>query len=161
MTATPIPRTLNMAISGLRDLSIIATPPERRLSIKTFINQKSDQIVKEAIQREILRGGQVFYLHNQVKTIEKTAIELQRAIPEASVSIAHGQMREQQLEQVMLNFHRKTSNVLVCTTIIETGLDIPNANTIIIERADKLGLAQIHQLRGRVGRSHHQAYAIF
>ena len=159
MTATPIPRTLNMAISGLRDLSIIATPPERRLSIKTFISKKSDQIVKEAIQREILRGGQVFYLHNQVKTIERTAIELQRAIPEASVSIAHGQMRERQLEQVMLNFHRKTSNVLVCTTIIETGLDIPNANTIIIERADKLGLAQIHQLRGRVGRSYHQAYA--
>ena len=159
MTATPIPRTLNMAISGLRDLSIIATPPERRLSIKTFINKKSDHVVKEAIQREILRGGQVFYLHNQVKTIEKTAIELQKEIPEASVSIAHGQMREQQLEQVMLNFHRKTSNVLVCTTIIETGLDIPNANTIIIERADKLGLAQIHQLRGRVGRSYHQAYA--
>ena len=125
--------------------------PERRLSIKTFINKKSDHVVKEAIQREILRGGQVFYLHNQVKTIEKTAIELQKEIPEASVSIAHGQMREQQLEQVMLNFHRKTSNVLVCTTIIETGLDIPNANTIIIERADKLGLAQIHQLRGQGG----------
>jgi len=159
MTATPIPRTLNMAISGLRDLSIIATAPERRLSIKTFINKKNDHIVKEAIQREILRGGQVFYLHNQVKTIERTAIELQKEIPEASVSIAHGQMREQQLEQVMLNFHRKASNVLVCTTIIETGLDIPNANTIIIERADKLGLAQIHQLRGRVGRSYHQAYA--
>ena len=159
MTATPIPRTLNMAISGLRDLSIIATPPERRLSIKTFINKKSDEVVKEAIQREIMRGGQVFYLHNQVKTIEKAAIELQREIPEASISIAHGQMREQQLENVMLNFHRKTSNILVCTTIIETGLDIPNANTIIIERADKLGLAQIHQLRGRVGRSHHQAYA--
>ena len=159
MTATPIPRTLNMAISGLRDLSIIATPPERRLSIKTFVHEKSEHLVKEAIQRELLRGGQVFYLQNQVHSIEKTAEQLRKGIPEATISIAHGQMREQQLEQVMLNFHRKNSNVLVCTTIIETGLDISNANTIIIERADKFGLAQIHQLRGRVGRSHHQAYA--
>ncbi len=159
LTATPIPRTLNMAMSGIRDLSIIATPPARRLSVKTFVNQSDTATVKEAILRELLRGGQVYYLHNEVKTIEKTARELEELIPEARIGIGHGQMRERQLEQVMSDFYHKRYNVLVCTTIIETGIDIPNANTIIIDRADKFGLAQLHQLRGRVGRSHHQAYA--
>ncbi|KEI71826.1 transcription-repair coupling factor [Endozoicomonas elysicola] len=159
LTATPIPRTLNMAMSGIRDLSIIATPPARRLSVKTFVRQYDQPLVKEAILRELLRGGQVYYLHNQVETIEKTASDLQELIPEARVITGHGQMRERQLEQVMSDFYHKRYNVLVCTTIIETGIDIPNANTIIINRADKFGLAQLHQLRGRVGRSHHQAYA--
>ena len=159
LTATPIPRTLNMAMSGIRDLSIIATPPARRLSVKTFVRQYDQPLVKEAILRELLRGGQVYYLHNQVETIEKVASELQELIPEARVIAGHGQMRERQLEQVMSDFYHKRYNVLVCTTIIETGIDIPNANTIIINRADKFGLAQLHQLRGRVGRSHHQAYA--
>lgn len=159
LTATPIPRTLNMAMSGIRDISIIATPPAKRLSIKTFVHASSNATIKEAIHRELLRGGQVFYLHNEVSTIEQTAREIQELIPEARISIAHGQMRERQLEQVMSDFYHRQSNVLVCTTIIETGIDIPSANTIIIDRADKLGLAQLHQLRGRVGRSHHQAYA--
>jgi len=159
LTATPIPRTLNMAMGHLRDLSIIATPPARRLSVKTFVRQRDDAMIKEAILREILRGGQVYYLHNDVATIEKTAEDLRRMIPEARVGVAHGQMRERQLEQIMSDFYHKRFNVLVCTTIIETGIDIPSANTIIIERADKFGLAQLHQLRGRVGRSHHQAYA--
>jgi len=159
MTATPIPRTLNMAISGMRDLTIIATPPARRLSIKTFIRQRNDGQIKEAIQRELMRGGQIYYLHNEVKTIENTAQAIQKLVPEARVVIGHGQMRERELEQVMSDFYHKRTNVLVCTTIIETGIDIPNANTIIMDRADKFGLAQIHQLRGRVGRSHHQAYA--
>ncbi len=159
LTATPIPRTLNMAISGMRDLSIIATPPAKRLSIKSFVRQRNDGLIKEAIQRELLRGGQVYYLHNEVRTIENTANKLQQLMPRATIAIAHGQMRERKLEQVMSDFYHKRANVLVCTTIIETGIDIPNANTIIIERADKLGLAQVHQLRGRVGRSHHQAYA--
>ena len=159
LTATPIPRTLNMAIGHLRDLSIIATPPARRLSVKTFVRQRDDAMVKEAILREILRGGQVYVLHNEVNTIEKVAEDLRRLIPEARVGIAHGQMRERELEQIMSDFYHKRFNVLVCTTIIETGIDIPSANTIIIERADKFGLAQLHQLRGRVGRSHHQAYA--
>ncbi len=159
LTATPIPRTLNMAMSGIRDLSIIATPPARRLSVKTFVRQYDQPLIKEAILRELLRGGQVYYLHNQVETIEKTANDLQELIPEARVISGHGQMRERQLEQVMSDFYHKRYNVLVCTTIIETGIDIPNANTIIINRADKFGLAQLHQLRGRVGRSHHQAYA--
>ena len=159
MTATPIPRTLNMAISNMRDLTIIATPPARRLSIKTFVRQHNDGLIKEAIQRELQRGGQVYYLHNEVKTIEQTADKLQQLIPEARLAIGHGQMRERELEQVMSDFYHKKANVLVCTTIIETGIDIPNANTIIMDRADKFGLAQIHQLRGRVGRSHHQAYA--
>ncbi len=159
LTATPIPRTLNMAMSGIRDISIIATPPAKRLSIKTFVHTSSNAIIKEAIHRELLRGGQVFYLHNEVSTIEQTAKELQELIPEARISIGHGQMREKQLEQVMSDFYHKQSNILVCTTIIETGIDIPSANTIIMDRADKLGLAQLHQLRGRVGRSHHQAYA--
>ncbi len=159
LTATPIPRTLNMAMSGIRDLSIIATPPAKRLSVKTFVRQSEEGLIKEAVLREILRGGQVYYLHNEVKTIEKTANELAQLIPEARITIGHGQMRERQLEQVMSDFYHKRFNVLVCTTIIETGIDVPNANTIIIDRADKFGLAQLHQLRGRVGRSHHQAYA--
>ena len=159
MTATPIPRTLNMAMSGMRDLTIIATPPAKRLSIKTFVRQGNDALVKEAIQRELMRGGQVYYLHNEVKTIENTAQKILEIIPEARVAIGHGQMRERELEQVMADFYHKRANVLVCTTIIETGIDIPNANTIIMDRADRFGLAQIHQLRGRVGRSHHQAYA--
>ena len=159
LTATPIPRTLNMAMGHLRDLSIIATPPARRLSVKTFVRQRDDVMVKEAILREILRGGQVYFLHNDVATIEKTAEDLRHLIPEARVGVAHGQMRERQLEQIMSDFYHKRFNVLVCTTIVETGIDIPTANTIIIERADKFGLAQLHQLRGRVGRSHHQAYA--
>ncbi|SFR49510.1 transcription-repair coupling factor [Marinobacter daqiaonensis] len=159
LTATPIPRTLNMAMGHLRDLSIIATPPARRLSVKTFVRQRDNAMVKEAILREILRGGQVYVLHNDVATIQKTAEDLRNLIPEARVGVAHGQMRERELEQIMSDFYHKRFNVLVCTTIIETGIDIPSANTIIIERADKFGLAQLHQLRGRVGRSHHQAYA--
>jgi transcription-repair coupling factor (superfamily II helicase) len=159
LTATPIPRTLNMAMNGIRDLSIIATPPAKRLSIKTFVREFDNAVVKEAILREILRGGQVYYLHNEVKTIDKIARELAEAIPEARIQIGHGQMRERELEVVMSDFYHKRFNVLVCTTIIETGIDVPSANTIIIERADKFGLAQLHQLRGRVGRSHHQAYA--
>ena len=159
LTATPIPRTLNMAMGGIRDLSIIATPPARRLSVKTFVHQNEPRIIREAILREILRGGQVYYLHNEVKTIEKTASELQALLPEARIDIAHGQMRERELEKVMSDFYHQRNNILVCTTIIETGIDVPTANTIIMDRADKLGLAQLHQLRGRVGRSHHQAYA--
>lgn len=159
MTATPIPRTLNMAMNGIRDLSIIATPPAKRLSVKTFVRQTDPHVIKEAILREVLRGGQVYYLHNEVSTIEKTARDLAEFIPEAKVDIGHGQMRERELEGVMGDFYHKRFNVLVATTIIETGIDVPNANTIIIDRADKFGLAQLHQLRGRVGRSHHQAYA--
>lgn len=159
LTATPIPRTLNMALSSLRDLSIIATPPAKRLSIKTFVREYHLPLVLEAIMRELMRGGQVYYLHNDVETIEKVARELTDALPQARVAYAHGQMRERQLEQVMSDFYHQRFNVLVCTTIIETGIDVPSANTIIIDRADKLGLAQLHQLRGRVGRSHHQAYA--
>ena len=159
LTATPIPRTLNMSMAGIRDLSIIATPPARRLSVKTFVRESDPALIKESILREILRGGQVYYLHNEVKTIEKTARDLQEMIPELRIGIGHGQMRERELEQVMSDFYHKRHNVLVCSTIIETGIDVPNANTIIIDRADKFGLAQLHQLRGRVGRSHHQAYA--
>ncbi|GAB1257016.1 transcription-repair coupling factor [Aurantivibrio plasticivorans] len=159
LTATPIPRTLNMSMAGMRDLSIISTPPAKRLSVKTFVRQSDDGLIKEAIAREILRGGQVYYLHNEVKSIEKTARELQELMPEARIGIGHGQLRESELEQVMSDFYHKRFNVLVCSTIIETGIDVPNANTIIIDRADKFGLAQLHQLRGRVGRSHHQAYA--
>ncbi len=159
LTATPIPRTLNMAISGMRDISIIATPPNRRLSIKTFVRQHDKALIKEAIQRELMRGGQVYYLHNDVRTIEETADRLQALVPQASIVIGHGQMRERELEQVMSDFYHKRANLLVCSTIIESGIDIPNANTIIMDRADNFGLAQLHQLRGRVGRSHHQAYA--
>lgn len=159
LTATPIPRTLNMALNGMRDLSIIASPPARRLTIKTFVRQSEESLVREAILREILRGGQVYYLHNDVATIENCAEKLAELVPEARIVIGHGQMRERGLERVMSDFYHQRFNVLVCTTIIETGIDVPTANTIIIERADKFGLAQLHQLRGRVGRSHHQAYA--
>lgn len=159
MTATPIPRTLNMAMAGIRDISLIATPPAKRLAIKTFWQEKKDNVIREAILREILRGGQVFFLHNEVQTIERICQEIQTLVPEAKVRSAHGQMRERELERIMSDFYHHRFNVLICTTIIETGIDIPTANTIIIDRADKFGLAQLHQLRGRVGRSHHQAYA--
>lgn len=159
LTATPIPRTLNMAFSGIRDLSIIATPPARRLSVKTFVQEYQNPIIQEAVLREILRGGQAYFLHNDVATIEKTASDLEKLLPEARIGVAHGQMRERELEQVMSDFYHRRFNLLVCSTIIESGIDIPSANTIVINRADKLGLAQLHQLRGRVGRSHHQAYA--
>jgi len=148
-----------MAVSGMRDLSIIATPPARRLSVRTFVMEQNNSTVKEALLRELLRGGQVYYLHNDVKTIEKCAADLAALVPEARIAIGHGQMRERDLEQVMSDFYHKRFNVLIASTIIETGIDVPSANTIIIERADKFGLAQLHQLRGRVGRSHHQAYA--
>ena len=159
LTATPIPRTLNMAVSGMRDLSIIATPPARRLSVRTFVMEQNEPTIKEALLRELLRGGQVYYLHNDVKTIEKCAADLAALVPEARIAIGHGQMNERELERVMSDFYHKRFNVLVASTIIETGIDVPSANTILIERADKFGLAQLHQLRGRVGRSHHQAYA--
>lgn len=159
LTATPIPRTLNMAVADMRDLSIIATPPARRLSVRTFVMEQNEPTIKEALLRELLRGGQVYYLHNDVSTIEKCAQDLAALVPEARIGIGHGQMRERELEQVMSDFYHKRFNVLVASTIIETGIDVPSANTIIIERADKFGLAQLHQLRGRVGRSHHQAYA--
>lgn len=159
LTATPIPRTLNMAMGGIRDLSIIATPPAKRLSVKTFVREREDALIKESLLRELLRGGQVYYLFNDVKNIYKEAEFLQKLVPEARVAVAHGQMRERELESTMSDFYHQRYNVLVCTTIIETGIDIPNANTIMIDRADKFGLAQLHQLRGRVGRSHHQAYA--
>lgn len=159
MTATPIPRTLNLAMHGIRDISLISTPPAKRLAIKTFWQEKNDTLIREAILREIFRGGQVFFLHNNVQTIQAVTEKLQNLIPEAKIHIAHGQMRERELEKVMSDFYHQRFNVLVCTTIIETGIDIPTANTIIIDQADHFGLAQLHQLRGRVGRSHHQAYA--
>ncbi|MGS1118834.1 transcription-repair coupling factor [Rhodanobacter sp. UC4436_H3] len=159
MTATPIPRTLNMAMAGLRDLSLIATPPAHRSAVRTFISAWDPATIREALQRELSRGGQVYFLHNEVQSIERTVRELEELVPEARIRIAHGQMPERELEGVMADFHRQRFNVLVCTTIIETGIDIPTANTIIIDRADHFGLAQLHQLRGRVGRSHHRAYA--
>lgn len=159
LTATPIPRTLNMSMNGMRDLSIIASPPSKRLAVKTFVETKTDQLINDAITREVMRGGQVYYLHNNVDTINKAAEDIQLMLPNVKVAVAHGQMNENQLEKVMTDFYHQRQNVLVCTTIIETGIDIPSANTIIINRADHLGLAQLHQLRGRVGRSHHQAYA--
>jgi len=159
LTATPIPRTLNMAMSGIRDLSIIATPPARRLAVKTFVREYDAFVLREAILREILRGGQVFYLYNEVEKIEQEANKLAKLVPEAIIAIGHGQMHERDLERVMNDFYHNRFNVLVCTTIIETGIDVPCANTVIIDRADRFGLAQLHQLRGRVGRSHHQAYA--
>ncbi|HZX69524.1 MAG TPA: transcription-repair coupling factor [Rhodanobacter sp.] len=159
MTATPIPRTLNMAMAGLRDLSLIATPPAHRSAVRTFISAWDPATIREALQRELSRGGQVYFLHNEVQSIERTVRELEELVPEARIRIAHGQMPERELEGVMADFHRQRFNVLVCTTIIETGIDIPTANTIIIDRADRFGLAQLHQLRGRVGRSHHRAYA--
>jgi transcription-repair coupling factor (superfamily II helicase) len=159
LTATPIPRTLNMAMSGIRDLSIIATPPPRRIAVKTIVADWDPALLREALLREIQRGGQVFFLHNEVHSIERIAREVSELAPEARIEIAHGQMGKGQLERVMLDFYRQRFNVLVCTTIIENGIDVPTANTIIINRADRFGLAQLHQLRGRVGRSHHRAYA--
>ncbi|HRY14890.1 MAG: transcription-repair coupling factor [Candidatus Competibacteraceae bacterium] len=159
LTATPIPRTLNMAMAGLRELSIIATPPAGRLAVKTFVGPWNPATIREACQRELKRGGQIYFLHNEVETIQRMAAQIAGLAPQARVAIAHGQMRERELEQVMLDFYHRRCNLLVCTTIIESGIDVPNANTILINRADKLGLAQLHQLRGRVGRSHHRAYA--
>jgi transcription-repair coupling factor (superfamily II helicase) len=159
LTATPIPRTLGMALEGLRDLSVIATAPQRRLAIKTFVRNEGSSVIREALLRELKRGGQVFFLHNEVETIRHRADRLAELVPEARIAIAHGQMPERELEHVMRDFVAQRFNVLVCSTIIETGIDVPTANTIVITRADKFGLAQLHQLRGRVGRSHHQAYA--
>jgi transcription-repair coupling factor (superfamily II helicase) len=159
LTATPIPRTLNMAMSGLRDLSLIATPPVERHPIKTFVSPWNDSLIQEACQREINRGGQIYFLHNEVETIENMAQKVEALVPDARVQVAHGQMRERELERVMRDFYHRRFNMLVCTTIVESGIDVPSANTIIINRADKLGFAQLHQLRGRVGRSHHRAYA--
>ena len=159
LTATPIPRTLNMAMAGLRDLSIIATPPPNRLAVQTFITPWDGPLLRESFQRELARGGQVYFLHNDVESIGRMRDELQLLVPEARIGVAHGQMPERELERVMLDFQKQRFNVLLCTTIIESGIDIPNANTIVINRADRFGLAQLHQLRGRVGRSHHRAYA--
>ncbi|MBV6416188.1 MAG: Transcription-repair-coupling factor [Steroidobacteraceae bacterium] len=159
LTATPIPRTLNMALGGLRDLSLITTAPAERLAIKTFVTQWQDTGLREAILRELRRGGQVYFVHNEVRDIDKIAANIAQLVPEADVRVGHGQMRERELEQLMVDFYHRRFNVLVCTTIIESGIDVPTANTIIINRADRLGLAQLHQLRGRVGRSHHRAYA--
>jgi transcription-repair coupling factor (superfamily II helicase) len=159
LTATPIPRTLNMAMGGLRDLSLITTPPAERLAVKTFVLEWNETVVRDAAMREIRRGGQIYFVHNTIETIEKTAHALRKLVPEASIAVGHGQMRERELEQLMLDFYHRRFNFLVCTTIIESGIDVPTANTIIIDRADRFGLAQIHQLRGRVGRSHHRAYA--
>ena len=159
LTATPIPRTLAMSLEGLRDFSVIATAPQRRLSIKTFVYPQSDGIVREAVLRELKRGGQAYYLYNEVETIQNQLQKLTRLLPEARIAVAHGQLRERELEQVMRDFYHQRCNVLLCSTIIESGIDVPSANTILIHRADRFGLAQLHQLRGRVGRSHHQAYA--
>jgi transcription-repair coupling factor (superfamily II helicase) len=159
LTATPIPRTLNMSMAGLRDLSIIATPPAHRVAVQTFVTPWDAALMREAFQRELARGGQVYFLHNEVDTIEKCARDLEALMPDARIRVAHGQMPERELESVMLDFYRQRFNVLVCTTIIESGIDVPTANTIVIDRADRFGLAQLHQLRGRVGRSHHRAYA--
>ena len=159
LTATPIPRTLGMSLEGLREFSVIATAPQKRLAIKTFVRREADGTIREAVLRELKRGGQVYYLHNEVETIENRRAALAALLPEARIAIAHGQMAERDLERVMRDFTQQRHNILLCTTIIETGIDIPTANTIVIHRADKFGLAQLHQLRGRVGRSHHQAYA--
>jgi transcription-repair coupling factor (superfamily II helicase) len=159
LTATPIPRTLGMALEGLRDLSVIATAPQRRLSIKTFVRNEGSGVIREAVLRELKRGGQVYFLHNEVETIQNRRQKLEELLPEARIAVAHGQMPERELEHVMRDFVAQRHNVLLCSTIIETGIDVPTANTIVISRADKFGLAQLHQLRGRVGRSHHQAYA--
>jgi transcription-repair coupling factor (superfamily II helicase) len=159
LTATPIPRTLGMALEGLRDLSVIATAPQRRLAIKTFVRNEGSGVIREAVLRELKRGGQVYFLHNEVETIQNRRQQLEALLPEAHIAVAHGQMPERELERVMRDFVQQRFNVLLCSTIIETGIDVPSANTIVIARADKFGLAQLHQLRGRVGRSHHQAYA--
>ena len=159
LTATPIPRTLNMALGGLRDLSLITTPPAERLAIKTFVIEWHGPTLREAVLRELRRGGQIYFVHNEIRTIEKIAAEVQGLVPEASVRVGHGQMRERELEQLMVDFYHRRFDLLLCTTIIESGIDVPTANTIVINRADHMGLAQLHQLRGRVGRSHHRAYA--
>jgi transcription-repair coupling factor (superfamily II helicase) len=159
LTATPIPRTLGMALEGIRDLSVIATAPQRRLAIKTFVRNEGIGVIREAVLRELKRGGQVYFLHNEVDTIENRRQKLEELLPEARIAVAHGQMPERDLEKVMRDFVAQRYNILLCSTIIETGIDVPTANTIVISRADKFGLAQLHQLRGRVGRSHHQAYA--
>jgi len=159
MTATPIPRTLNMALGSLRELSIIATPPQGRSAIQTFVNEWDNDTIKEACSRELHRGGQIFVLHNDIDSIDNMAENLQTLIPNVHVRIAHGQMPTRELERIMSDFYHGRFQILVCTTIIETGIDIPNANTIIINNAQNFGLAQLHQLRGRVGRSHHRAYA--
>ena len=159
LTATPIPRTLGMALEGLRDLSVIATAPQRRLAIKTFVRTEGNGVIREAVLRELKRGGQVYFLHNEVETIENRRQKLEELLPEARIAVAHGQMPERELERVMRDFVAQRYNLLLCSTIIETGIDVPTANTIVMSRADKFGLAQLHQLRGRVGRSHHQAYA--
>src|SRR4029079_3993509 len=159
LTATPIPRTLAMSLEGLRDFSVIATAPQRRPSIKTFVSRYSKPLIREAVLRELKRGGLVYFLHNEVESIGQMEEMLTKLLPEARIRVAHGQMRERDLEHVMRDFYQQRFNVLLCTTIIETGIDVPTANTIIINRADRFGLAQLHQLRGRVGRSHHQAYA--
>lgn len=159
LTATPIPRTLNMALAGLRDLSIIATPPQKRLAVKTFVTEWKTAVIQEACQREFKRGGQVYFVHNEVQTIDRIAAKLQEMIPEARIGVAHGQLPERELEKIMLDFYHQRYNLLLSTTIIESGIDVPLANTIIINRADRFGLAQLHQMRGRVGRSHHRAYA--
>ena len=161
MSATPIPRTLEMAITGIREMSTIATPPEERHPVLTFVGAHDDKQVAAAIHRELLRDGQVFYLHNRVESIERAARRLRELVPEARVAVAHGQMGEDALEKVMVGFWEKEFDVLVCTTIVESGIDIPNANTLIVERADLLGLAQLHQIRGRVGRGRERAYAYF
>jgi transcription-repair coupling factor (superfamily II helicase) len=159
LTATPIPRTLALSLEGIRDFSVIATAPQRRLAIKTFVRQESASLVREACLRELKRGGQIYFLHNEVETIENRRARLAELVPEARIGVAHGQMPERELERVMRDFYQQRFNLLLCTTIIETGIDVPTANTIVIHRADRFGLAQLHQLRGRVGRSHHQAYA--
>jgi transcription-repair coupling factor (superfamily II helicase) len=159
LTATPIPRTLAMSLEGLREFSVIATAPQKRLAIKTFVSRESAGVIREAVLRELKRGGQIYFLHNEVQTIENMHARLAKLLPEARIVVAHGQMRERELERAMREFHQQRYNLLLCTTIIETGIDIPTANTMLINRADKFGLAQLHQLRGRVGRSHHQAYA--
>jgi transcription-repair coupling factor (superfamily II helicase) len=159
LTATPIPRTMGMALEGLRDLSVIATAPQRRLAIKTFVRSEGNGVIREAVLRELKRGGQCYFLHNEVETIQNRLAKLEELLPEARIAVAHGQMPERELERVMRDFVAQRYNILLCSTIIETGIDVPTSNTIIISRADKFGLAQLHQLRGRVGRSHHQAYA--
>jgi transcription-repair coupling factor (superfamily II helicase) len=159
LTATPIPRTLNMALGGLREMSLITTPPAERLAVKTFVLEWNDVVIREACLREIKRGGQVYFIHNRVENIGRMEQRLEKLVPEAGIRIGHGQMPERELEQVMLDFYHRRFNILLCTTIVESGIDVPTANTIIINRADRFGLAQLHQLRGRVGRSHHRAYA--
>jgi transcription-repair coupling factor (superfamily II helicase) len=159
LTATPIPRTLAMSLEGIRDFSVIATAPQKRLSIKTFVSPWSEGVIREAVMRELKRGGQVYFLHNEVESIYAMRDRLEKMLPEARIGIAHGQLRERELEHVMRDFYHQRFNLLLCSTIIETGIDVPTANTIIMNRADRFGLAQLHQLRGRVGRSHHQAYA--